>query len=108
MVLSATVQFDPATVINHTITHKIDDNLLRNKGSVPGFEFQAYGFLSVLPDNTKSETRNSQLHLTEQRIGLVLAYKDGRDWARTMGIMRTRRRFGDSNQRTVKRRAFQP
>lgn len=108
MVLSATVQFDTAAVVNHTITHKIDDNMLCNKGSVSDFEFQAYGFLSGFPDNTKSETGNSQLHITEQRIGLVLAYKDGRGWAGTMGIMRTRRRFGDSIQRTVRRRAFQP
>lgn len=108
MVLSATVQFDAAAVINHIITHKIDDNMLCNKGSVSGVEFQAYGFLSVFPDNRKSETRNSQLHFTEQRIGLVLAYKDGRGWAGTMDIMRTRSRFGDSIQRTVRRRAFQP
>ena len=108
MVPSATGQFDTATVINHTITHRIDDNMLCYKGSVSGFEFQASGFLSVFPGNTKPDTRNSQLHFQEQRIGLVLAYKDGRGWARAMGLMRTRRRFGGSIQRTVRRRVFQP
>jgi hypothetical protein len=55
----ATVQFDTAALVNYTITHKIDGNIPCRKLSVSGFEFQASGFPSIFPDNTKSETRNS-------------------------------------------------